>query len=111
MAAWYVTHLGMRIIRKMDKAQGHFLADPQNAGIIEIYGNDEDAIPDYASMHPLRLHLAFLSDDPDATIAALTAAGATLVENEKKPDGTQLAMLRDPWGLAIQLVKRATPLF
>jgi hypothetical protein len=26
------------------------------------------------------------------------------------PAGDQLAMLRDPWGVAIQLVKRAQPL-
>jgi len=27
-----------------------------------------------------------------------------------RDDGTRLIMLRDPWGLALQLCKRATPL-
>lgn len=111
MADWYVAHLGLRVLRKADTAPHmHFLADAQGAGVIEIYSNPVEAIPDYASMHPLRLHLAFQTDDPDATKNDLIAAGATLVDEQQTADGSRLVMLRDPWGFSIQLCRRATPL-
>jgi predicted enzyme related to lactoylglutathione lyase len=69
-----------------------------------------DPIPDYASMHPMRFHVAFAADDPDAARAELVAAGATFVEEQKLPDGSRLLMLRDPWGLPLQLCKRTTPM-
>jgi predicted enzyme related to lactoylglutathione lyase len=61
-------------------------------------------------MHPARFHVAFAAEDLDAVRAALVAAGATLVDDQTLADGSRLLMLRDPWGLALQLVKRATPL-
>jgi predicted enzyme related to lactoylglutathione lyase len=61
-------------------------------------------------MHPLVLHLAFESVDADADRARLLAAGATLVEAVLPPDGSKLYMLRDPWGVALQLCRRARPL-
>lgn len=62
-------------------------------------------------MDPLLLHIAFVCEDLAATTKRLVAAGATLVAGpELLPSGDELAMLRDPWGLAIQLAKRATPM-
>ena len=111
MAAWYVEHLGMRVVRRVDSPQHiHFMADANGRVVIEIYNNTADAIPDYASMHPLRVHIAFVADDPDGIRTALEAAGATFVEEQKAPDGSRLLMLRDPWGLPLQLAKRTTPL-
>jgi len=111
MAAWYVEHLGMRVVRRVATPPYiHFLADANGRVVIEIYCNPVDPVPDYASMHPLRLHLAFAAPDPDAARAALVAAGATFVDEQSLADGSRLLMLRDPWGLALQLCKRATPL-
>jgi glyoxylase I family protein len=111
MAAWYVEHLGMRIVRRIQTAPYiHFLADASGRAVIEIYSNSADPVPDYPSMHPMRFHLAFAADDPDAARAALVAAGATFVEEQALADGSRLLMLRDPWGLPLQLCKRATPL-
>ena len=110
VAAWYVTHLGLRIVRIVDvPAKTHFLADDQ-ATAIEIYCNPVDQVPDYAAMDPLVLHLAFSSGDPDADAARLITAGATLYKDERFPDGAHLIMMRDPWGLAIQLCQRPSPL-
>jgi hypothetical protein len=67
-------------------------------------------VPDYRSMNPLLLHLAFESHDPVADSQRLIAAGSSLVEDLRLPDGSHLMMLRDPWGLAVQLCKRTTPL-
>jgi len=111
MAAWYVEHLGMRIVRRNTAAPHiHFLADASDRVVIEIYRNSADAIPDYPAMHPLRFHLAFDAPDPDAARAALVRAGATFIDEQTLPDGSRLLMLRDPWGLPLQLCKRANPL-
>jgi len=111
MAAWYVKNLGMRIVRQSAVAPYiHFLADAAGRSVIEIYSNAADPFPDYASMHPLRLHVAFATSDPDGSRAALEAAGATYVDEMKRDDGSRLLMLRDPWGLALQLCKRPEPL-
>ena len=78
--------------------------------MIEVYLNPADQVPSYGKMNPLLLHLAFVSNDPDGDRSRLLAAGATLFKDEHLPDGTHLVMMRDPWGLAIQLCKRATPM-
>lgn len=110
VAKWYTDHLGLKIVRIVDgPAKTHFLAD-DHATALEIYCNPPDQVPNYASMHPLLLHVAFSSEDPDADATRLIAAGATAFSNESFPDGTQLIMLRDPWGFALQLCRRGTPL-
>ena len=111
MAAWYVAHLGMRIVRRNTAAPHiHFLADANERVVMEVYSHSADAVPDYHAMHPQRFHLAFAAPDPDAARAALVAAGATFVDEQTQPDGSRLIMLRDPWGLPLQLAKRAIPL-
>jgi glyoxylase I family protein len=111
MADWYVTHLGMRVVRRVEGApHTRFLADAGGASVVEIYASADARVPDYAAMDPLELHLAFDSGDPDADRDALVRAGATALSDARLPDGTRLLMLRDPWGLALQLCARATPL-
>ena len=79
--------------------------------MLEIYNNPPDAVPDYASMDPLLLHIAFMADDVKGIREKLIAAGATPVgEVTVTSSGDELAMLRDPWGVAIQFVKRAKPM-
>ena len=111
IAAWYVEHLGMRILRQAATAPFiHFIADARGRVVLELYNNDADPVPDYAAMHPLRFHVAFAAPEPDAAKAALLAAGATSVSDQTTADGSRLIMLRDPWGLALQLCDRPTPL-
>lgn len=111
VAAWYVEHLGMEVVRRGDPpVLMHFLADAARRAMIEIYCNSAAPVDAYQHLHPSQLHLAFTSTDPDADAARLIAAGATLVEHLHNPDGSHLTMLRDPWGLAIQLAKRAKPM-
>jgi glyoxylase I family protein len=62
-------------------------------------------------MDPSLLHVAFSTDDVPGTRARLIAAGATPVGDAViTPGGDEFAMLRDPWGLALQLARRARPL-
>lgn len=107
MAEWYVQNLGMRIVMQLNEdPYTHFLAD-ESGNMIEIYSNSAAEIPDYEHMHHLILHLAFVSENPDADRARLEQKGATFIEDIKTPDGSHLLMMRDPFGLAIQFCKRA----
>jgi len=109
MARWYVEHLGMRIALGSNKPPyGHFLADDGGGVMIEIYHNPADAIPDYAAQAAARMHLAFISADPAGDRDRLLAAGAGYVEEVHLPNGGYIVTLRDPWGLAFQLVKRGS---
>tara|TARA_A100001037_G_scaffold112052_1_gene102149 strand:+ start:563 stop:874 length:312 start_codon:yes stop_codon:yes gene_type:complete len=84
-----------------------FLADDGDNVMFEIYANPEVQTPDYAAQDPLILHLAFYSDDVDGDRARLIEAGATGVGDVfHREDGDVLAMLRDPWGLAVQVLSR-----
>lgn len=107
MAAWYVANMGLHIVRKQDGgANTHFLADDSGDVMIEIYNNPPDDVPDYKNMNPLLLHLAFVCENPEQKRIELEAAGATFAEEVRIKDGSHLVMMRDPWGLAIQLCKR-----
>jgi uncharacterized glyoxalase superfamily protein PhnB len=109
VAAWYGQHLGFRVIRKVEGAPNtHFLADAAGRVVVEIYNNPAASILDYPAMHPLQLHLAFAVQDPAKERDRLVAAGAAVAEDlVTTPAGDQLVMLKDPFGFAIQLCKRA----
>ena len=112
VAGWYVQHLGLTVKRAQDERPfGQFLADDGDTVMLEFYNNPKVAVPDYRAIDPLILHIAFWTDDVEATRARLLTAGAT-PEGEvlRTPAGDHVAMLRDPWGLAIQFVHRAQPM-
>lgn len=111
VAEWYEAHVGMRVVRKGDPpGSARFLADEAGASVLEIYAGTLP-VPDYAAMDPGLLHVAFAAPDVAATRERLIAAGATPVgEVTVTPAGDRFAMLRDPWGLALQLAGRVLPL-
>lgn len=112
MAQWYVTHLGCSIARSTGGPSFiHFLKDASGQSMIEIYCNPRVAVPDYRTMDPMVVHVAFYSDDPRADRDRLVAAGATIAEDHVvTPAGDEMLILRDPWALPLQLVKRAEPM-
>lgn len=111
VAGWYREHLGMRVVREGDPpGQARFLADDQGTSVLEIYAGTLP-VPDYRAMDPALLHVAFATDDVEATRDRLVAAGASTVgEVVVTPAGDRFAMLRDPWGLPLQLACRARAL-
>ena len=110
MADWYCRHCGLRVVRHIPPpAQTHFLADSDST-VLEIYCNPPDNVPDYRKMDPLLFHLALTSSNPTADTERLVAAGATFVSEIRPDSGSHLVMLRDPWGVALQLCKRSTEL-
>ena len=111
MADWYVKHLGFGVRRSSEEpVVARFMADVSGAVMLEVYHNPRMPVPNYALMDPALLHVAFLCDDLPGAIARLTAAGASLVRGPELLGEDELAMLRDPWGLAIQLAKRKRPM-
>lgn len=112
MAQWYVDHLDMKVLRESPAPSNtRFLADSEGNMMLELYHNPPEAVPDYASMDPLILHVAFLVDDVEAIRQRLLAAGATATDEIiVTPAGDKITMLRDPWGLPIQFIHRAHPM-
>ena len=112
MAAWYVQHLGLRVLRKQEQAPfTHFLADQAGRVVLEIYGHTKAAVPDYAKLDPLSLHIAFTAEDVAKERQRLLEAGATPAgEVVTTESGDVMTFVRDPWGVTVQFVQRARPL-
>ena len=112
MAAWYVKHLGMRILRRLEAAPfTHFIADESGRVVLELYHHTRAVLPDYSKLDPLTLHIAFKVEDVARERQRLLDAGATpagdIVATES---GDVMTFVRDPWNVTIQLVKRARPM-
>ncbi|MDA1015429.1 MAG: VOC family protein [Planctomycetota bacterium] len=108
---WYVENLGFTVKRRvMEAPWAQFLADDAGS-MLEIYGNEQVPVPDYAAADPMIFHIALLSRDMPSDVARLKAAGATVVSEPKElSNGDEMAMLRDPWGIPLQLINRAEPM-
>ncbi len=112
MAKWYCENLGMKVIREgPPPANMRFISDAGGNMMLELYNNPPDAVRDYRSMNPLSLHIAFMVDDVKSITRKLIAAGATIaVDVNTTPAGDELVILRDPWGVPIQFLKRTRPM-
>jgi glyoxylase I family protein len=112
MADWYVKHLGCTVARAGgEPSHARFLKDGSGSVMLEIYRNPKVPVPNYDQVDPLLMHLALVSAAPAVDRDRLAGAGAKVVEDlVTSPTGDQLVMLRDPWGIALQLVKRAKPM-
>lgn len=113
VAKWYCEHLGMKLIRQgPPPVKMTFLADSAGQSMFEVYHQPEVKTTNYKAMHHLALHFAFYAEDIHGQFARLKAAGATVVQEPSQTEaGDTLAMLRDPWGVAIQLVNRKKKMF
>lgn len=111
---WYCKHLGFQVKRQMPgEPYTTFIADSSGSVMIEIYRHENIELFDYPTLDPLLLHFAFeVGDEPIETAKQrLLDAGATIYRDlVVTPSGDQLVMMRDPWGMAIQLVHRNPPI-
>ena len=108
MADWYVANLGMTIARSGPAPKhGRFLAD-DNGVMIELYDDPADRYFDLAGTGTATFHLAFTVSNMAEERQRLIGAGAKAVGDvNTAPNGDQLALLRDPFGLTLQLAMRA----
>jgi len=105
---WWCKNLGFR-----RSAPGSaFIIDDSGTMGLEIYRTGETpSAPDYAAMHAMTLHVAFVSEDVKADADRLVAAGAKLEQLKVEDPAFHMAILRDPWGVAVQLCKREKTIF
>lgn len=84
MANWYVEHLEMKIVKQnTEPPYTTFLTDDSGRIMIEIYKNP---------------------------VERLLKEGAKEISNEVLENSSHLVMLKDPWGISLQLCKRAKPM-
>ncbi|MGI9550412.1 MAG: VOC family protein [Aurantibacter sp.] len=108
VVSWYAENIGLRIVSVQKESPFMtFLADSSDRVILELYHRPDEAITDFTLQHPLTFHLAFVSEKAEEDRLRLEEQGASFVEEVKKEDGSHLIMLRDPWGLPLQLCQRA----
>ena len=112
MAKWYCENLDMTIAREgPPPINMRFIADADGNMMLELYNNPEGKVPDYKTMHPLSLHIAFHVEDLAAVRRQLIAAGATTFNDIAETSaGDVLTILRDPWSVPIQFLTRAKPM-
>ncbi len=111
-ARWYNEHLGLRTVRSVDVAPyTKFLADSADRVVLEFYHHAKEPVPDYRSLGPLSLHIAIAAKNVPTERERLLAAGCYPAGEIKTTEiGDVMTFVRDPWGLAIQLVSRKIPL-
>jgi len=108
LIAWWCENLGFR----RSAPHSAFIIDDSGTMGLEVYRTGETpAAPDYKAMNSMTLHVAFVSEDVKADADRLVAAGATLETIKLDSPDFHMAILRDPWGVAIQLCKRARTIF
>ena len=110
MVEWYSNHLGLREIRRGGGGD-IFVSDESEETVLQLEDGrrlfKEAGKPDYGGRDAQELHLAFKVEDVRGVCERLIQAGASLEgEIVVTDDGDEMALLRDPWGLAFQVVKR-----
>ena len=111
MAEWYCENLAMRIAHHVED-HCFFLVDSEDDGMLEIYNNPAEPVPNYAERTAVEMHIAFWSDDVDADFERMLAAGATAILPPQQLTPTiKHTMIRDPWGTPLQLIRRAEKLY
>lgn len=105
---WYVSNIELKVVSQQKELPFMtFLADSSNRVILEIYHRSDEMMTNFETQHPLTFHLAFVSENAQSDRERLEDEGASYVEEVRKADGSHLIMLRDPWGMPLQLCQRA----
>ncbi|MBI5722431.1 MAG: VOC family protein [Planctomycetes bacterium] len=111
MADWYCRNLGLKIARSGDGEIPVRFIRCDGGMMLEFYRNNQTEKFDLPAVAPAALHLAFEADDVAGKAAAIVKAGAAMQSDvQTTADGDIVAMLRDPWGLPVQIVRRAKPM-
>jgi glyoxylase I family protein len=112
ISKWFAKNLGMIVLRDgKAPAYGMFIADAGKNMMFELYQNKDFPMVNFDSVSYQTFHVAFVVHDIQTVKDALVAAGAKVAEDMKKTlSGDDVLMLRNPWGLPIQFVKRVNPM-
>jgi len=111
-AKWFTENLGM-IIKREGKAPsyGMFISDSGENMMLELYQQKDYPVIGFDSLSHMTIHLAFMTDNIEAVKEKLLNTGAKVVEDiTKTASGDFVLMMRDPFGMPTQFVKRANPM-
>lgn len=104
---WYVENLGLVVVsEQIQPPFMTFLADSSGRVMLELYHRPDASVTNFSSQHPLVFHVDFVSENASDDSYRLQQKGAIFFEEIKKADGSHLIMLRDPWGMPLQLCQR-----
>ena len=108
VVTWYCEHLDLTVVSEQKNSPYMtFLADSTGRVVLELYSREDAVMKNFKEEHPLTFHVAFVSDNAKRDMERLIGVGAILFDEVHKPDGSHLVMLRDPWGMPLQLCQRA----
>lgn len=107
IAQWYTENLGAQVVHEVkNETNTRFLADSKGHVFLEIYNNPVGTFLSFNDLHVLGFHIAFVSENSAKDRDRLTQKGAVLVEEVRPNEGSLLVMMRDPWGIPLQLCQR-----
>jgi hypothetical protein len=109
MGKWYRDNLGFQILRTSgtDTEGVVFLLDSEGKTVLEFGRLSEIPPLDVRSFLPVQLHIAVECAEPIREAKRLVAAGAELVgESPRNAYQGEKILVRDPWGMTIQLLNR-----
>jgi catechol-2,3-dioxygenase len=106
VVSWYVTDVGLEIVKgKKEPPFLTFLADSSGKVIMELYHRPDEVTTDFVNKHPLAFHVAFVSENTEK-IKEITKRGCFFCRGSRERRREPLVMLRDPWGMPLQLCQR-----
>jgi uncharacterized glyoxalase superfamily protein PhnB len=111
-AKWYTENFVM-LNKREGKAPsyGMFISDAGENMMLELYQQKDYPVIGFDSLSHMTIHLAFMTDNIEAVKEKLLKIGAKVVEDiTKTASGDFVLMMRDPFGMPIQFVKRANPM-
>lgn len=108
VVSWYCSNLGLTVHNQQKESPFMtFLADSTGRVVVEFYTREDELAENFSKRHPLTFHVAFVSENAENDKQRLLKVGASFFEEVFKEDGSHLVMLRDPWGMPLQLCQRA----
>ena len=113
IADWYVANLGMQVVRQSGApTYTTFLADSDGDTILELYRFDERAAARLRRAGSDGAALGLLLHERRRAGQSSSPRPARQLQGEPRATdgGDTLIFLRDPWGIALQLVERSRPL-
>jgi predicted enzyme related to lactoylglutathione lyase len=112
VAKWFKENLSMKIMRDgKAPTYGMFIADENANMMLELYQNKDYPVIDFENVSHMSIHLAFMVYNIEAAKEKVLSSGGKVVEDITKTSaGDFVLMMRTPWGLPIQFVKRSEPM-
>lgn len=109
---WYIQNLSMKVLREGSApTYGMFVSDSSLSMMFELYQNSNYPLFRFPKVHTLSFHVAFSVPNVYQIKERLLSVGATLEDDITVTSaGDSILMVRDPWGLPLQFVKRAQPM-